>query len=258
LVAVLVVVGPSSLGRPDAARAATRLSMTTLTSNTTWTLAGSPYILDGNVTVAAGVTLTVDPGVVVKLNGTSRQLRVTGTLKALGSASAPITFTSYQDDTAGGDSTGDGAATSGAPGQWYSIYVASGASGTELKYVNVRYGGWGFGSGDGTLEVTNGATSVTVEDSTFSNNQHSAIVVGSGVSAFPGVTVRRSTLANNGNGISVSNAWVDVSATLIRDSGDDGIAFNLGSGYTARPRRSWTARSATAPTRGSGSPAPRT
>jgi RHS repeat-associated protein len=206
--------------------------MTTLSSNTTWTLAGSPYILDGNVTVAAGVTLTIDPGVVVKLNGTSRQLRVSGTLKALGSASAPITFTSYQDDTAGGDSNGDGAATSGAPGQWYSIYVASGGSGTELKFVNVRYGGWGFGSGDGTLEVTNGATSVTVEDSTFSNNQHSAIVVGSGVSAFPGVTVRRSTLANNGNGMSVSNAWVDVSATLIRDSGDDGIAFNLGSGYT--------------------------
>jgi hypothetical protein len=46
-------------------RAATVInSNTTYNSNTTWSVAGSPYILNANVTVASGVRLTVEPGVV--------------------------------------------------------------------------------------------------------------------------------------------------------------------------------------------------
>jgi hypothetical protein len=88
VVAALVAVGPSSLARPDLARAATRVPTTTYTSNTTWSLAASPYVLDGNVTVAAGATLTVEPGVIVKANGQLRTLTVKGTLLAVGTPSA--------------------------------------------------------------------------------------------------------------------------------------------------------------------------
>ncbi|MCB0643114.1 MAG: hypothetical protein KDC44_15800, partial [Phaeodactylibacter sp.] len=35
----------------------------TIASNTTWDLAGSPYILESDVLVPDGVTLDIDPGV---------------------------------------------------------------------------------------------------------------------------------------------------------------------------------------------------
>lgn len=51
------------LGPPEAALA-TNVSGT-ISTNTTWSQVNSPYVMTGNVTVAAGVTLTIEPGVIV-------------------------------------------------------------------------------------------------------------------------------------------------------------------------------------------------
>jgi hypothetical protein len=143
-------------------RLTTHIGTTTYSSNTTWTLANSPYVLDGTVTVASGATLTIEPGVVVKLNGTARSLIVNGTLSAVGTAGSHIVFTSYQDDTAGGDTNGDGTATAGAPGQWSDLrFNANTAS--LLKYTARRLGsGLAFGQRRCTLKTRGAAPALMI------------------------------------------------------------------------------------------------
>jgi hypothetical protein len=60
----------------------------TITSDTTWAKESSPIVFSGPVVVSTGVTLTINAGVTVNLNG--YPLFVNGTLKAIGSASGKI------------------------------------------------------------------------------------------------------------------------------------------------------------------------
>ncbi|MFA6495461.1 MAG: hypothetical protein WCV87_03870 [Candidatus Paceibacterota bacterium] len=110
-----------------------------ITTNTTWTTASSTFIIQNDITINSGVTLTINPGVVVKFRSTGVGLYVTGTLNAGGSASTTY-LTSYKDDNVGGDTNGDATSTTPASGDWYQIKVNSGGSVT-LDNVVVRYGG---------------------------------------------------------------------------------------------------------------------
>ena len=82
-----------------------------ITSNETWS---GIIILTGDVIVEKGAKLTIQPGTIVKFkpDGENRYaLLVKGTLSAIGTEAQKIIFTSYYDDTEGGDTNGDGAAT---------------------------------------------------------------------------------------------------------------------------------------------------
>lgn len=61
-----------------------------INSNTTWTLANSPYFLTTPVLVNTSATLTIEPGVTVYLNDT--YIRVAGTLNATGTSSNKISL----------------------------------------------------------------------------------------------------------------------------------------------------------------------
>ncbi len=99
----------------------------TLTSDTTWTMAGSPYVVQGDVTVASGVTLTVQPGVIVKFNAnTSLNVQAGGRLIAQGNIAQPIAFTS--------------SAASPAAGDWGYVQVQANGS-ARLSYCDLGYGG---------------------------------------------------------------------------------------------------------------------
>jgi len=100
--------------------------------NTHWPL--DVYYVIGDVTVSAGATLTIAPGAVVKFEW-GHNMNVQGGLVADNAV-----FTSWQDDTYGGDNNDDGAST-GEPGDWDGIIYNTSSSGGSLTNCLVRYAG---------------------------------------------------------------------------------------------------------------------
>ncbi|MCP3877135.1 MAG: hypothetical protein GY701_01890, partial [Sulfitobacter sp.] len=133
------------------------------------------YQVSGTMTVATGASLQFQPGLVWKFaNGSA--MTINGALRAEGSDSEKIVFTSYRDDSAGGDTNGDGA-SQGQPGDWARIYFSNTVIDflTRLDHVSVRYGG---SSNEGLL-YTNQA-SISVTNSEFRDSAHRGIRIYNG------------------------------------------------------------------------------
>ena len=111
-----------------------------ITTNTTWT-AGNVYYVVGDVTVLYGVTLTIDPGAIVKFQN-NRRLIVAGKLTAIGTPGQRVYFTSYRDDLIGGDTNGDGPTTGGAADWGWIEFSLTSDPASIIEYAVIQYGGY--------------------------------------------------------------------------------------------------------------------
>src|SRR3990170_2085000 len=109
----------------------------TFTPDCVWVVSG--------LTVPAGITLTVEEGTIVKVALSSYLAASSGNVVATGTVDNPVIITSIRDDSAGGDSNGDGGATVPGRGDWLSIQVNYEGS-ISLTHTQVRYGGSYYGA----------------------------------------------------------------------------------------------------------------
>jgi parallel beta-helix repeat protein len=180
-----------------------------ITSNTTWTLANSPYRLTGTVFVSSGVTLTIEPGVAVDFNMYSLQING-GTLIAQGTNNNKITFSSsyiyssisivLSSSTSWNETTGSGSIIENAILNSAYISIASCSPKISNNYfANDRYT---------ALTIVNGSS--IIMDNSF-DTQSTSIYISSVVPCSPTIShnfIKSSSTAAYGINTGSSNAYI--------------------------------------------------
>jgi RHS repeat-associated protein len=167
------------LGAPQAyaaPRASTDVPGGSITTSVTWTLAGSPYIVHGFVSIASGGSLTVEPGVVVQFDTNQwMQVQAGGVLTATGTSGQPISFTS--------------SAAVPVPGDWQDVVVSGTAT---FQHCDFSYGA----GGGHWSQIEINSSNVVVEDCAV----HDGLRDGIRLWGDPGITptLRNLTITNNG------------------------------------------------------------
>lgn len=185
-----------------------------LAQNTTWTTASSPYLVNGDVIVPANITLTIQPGVVVKFAGgddlaygedTSRsELTIEGQLSASGESLNRITFTSAADEPGKSD--------------WYEIHFSAGVDDESvLENCIVEYSVIG-------VRVQN--ANPVIRNNEIRYHSYRGILL---ESTDTDLLVQSNTIEECGIGIEVSNGSPDVENNTITNSTGAGMRITLSS-----------------------------
>ena len=196
-----------------------------ITSDTTWTLANSPYIVTGNVLVMEGVTLTIEPGVTIKFES-DKALQIDGQLVAQGTEVKSIVFTSNQAPPTAGDwsyilfSDTSTDATYDGDGNY--------TRGSILEYCIVEYAGGATVSNNGAVRIDN--SSPFINYSTVRSSASNGIIVWN--TGAPKIS--NSTVSNNsGAGISInSSGSVIITQSTISENSDSGIDLSGSGNFT--------------------------
>jgi hypothetical protein len=234
-----------------------------ISENTTWET-GNTYILGGRIAVLPGVTLTIEPGVVIKgeagtgPNATALVVARGATLMAEGTAAQPIIFTSIADEIEPGDIASPNLDPT-LNGLWGGVIVLGNApisadaasvqiegippsdqnglyggddaadNSGSIKYISIRHGGANIGEGNEINGLTLGGvgSGTTIENVEIVSNQDD------GIEWFGGaVSVSNVVVWNTGDdAIDTDQAW---SGTLdnfaIVNPGDECFELDGGEG----------------------------
>jgi YVTN family beta-propeller protein len=228
LTAFSLTTGLTLAAPPDAPETRPLRVYGTIATDTVWTEAGSPYVVTDTLTVSEGVTLTIQPGVVVKFDA-GKSLIVHGKLLAVGTPTQPILFTSNVTPTAS---------------TWGEIRLEQWVYPSILRYCQIEYATRGLALSDtvdGNLILDNvfryngGAIhSFQTWGTFFANNVlayngYGFLLEGSGLLT----TLAGNAIHNNTQwGIkteSSCNAWgSSFSSNAIHHNGGPGILFEAG------------------------------
>ena len=138
-------------------------TLVTVAVNTTLDAAKIYLVINA---VQVNATLTIPAGTIIKFTQSGRiDVDADGSIQAIGTEAKPIIFTSYKDDTKGGDTNKDNTSTTPSPKDWGAI--TSYGNGSTFTYCQFYYGG-NWGDHTNTLEIK--WCSATVTYCTFAYN----------------------------------------------------------------------------------------
>lgn len=192
----------------------------------TWITSGSPYLIEGEISIAAGQTLTIEPGVLVEFQA-HYKLNVNGHLLAVGTENDSICFTI--DDTTGFSNllVPDGG--------WHGIRFGNAAPGNDTSRISFCRLEWG--KAVGSLPDNNGGA-IAVES--YNNLVISNSLITHSIAAFAGggiaisnsdIIVRDNTFYQNGAGFACGGIAISSCDPLIVNNKiDNNVALSSGGG----------------------------
>ena len=202
-----------------------------LSGNTTLKKENSPFIIpaSSSCNIPVGVTLTIEPGVVVKM-GADAEFIVAGKILATGTASDKIVFTSVHDDAHGGDTNLNGTTTLPSAGNWRRIKITNASEASMFNYVHIRYGGL-IGAGnpaEDTAMLSFVSSPVDIKNSVVENSYTNGGYFLNSTGTVSGTTFRGNCSAPIGycfGGLQASGGNADISGSTF-DANKNGLLIN--------------------------------
>ncbi|HEX8973974.1 MAG TPA: hypothetical protein VF817_00630, partial [Patescibacteria group bacterium] len=140
LLIISIAIAWQSIFSTGHASAATEIS-SNINTPTTWTKAGSPYIVLGNISVNA--PFVIEPGVVVKVrNSYANGFTIKNSFTAVGTPLDKIVFTTVYDSSYGGNTRSY--YSDQYSNDWKGIYVLPGQGQAKIENAKIFYGEYGI------------------------------------------------------------------------------------------------------------------